>query len=234
MPKQKAGSPLLYDDSNRLIGVRDADGTESFSFAPRMTFAAMKALTGMVDGQLVFVTSYPANKGSNWRYSGVLADWFPVAPCLVYENTALASGVAQAAAQILLAMPMEAGLLAGKRFRMLVTWAKSGGTDTLTPTVRMGSAGTTADATVASPATLTGTNRSIGNEMWFRMASATSVERLGGVAGAAWNATNTSGVAFAAVTVASVAAANYLSLACTMGGTTDTPQVGYVAVDVLP
>lgn len=200
------------------------------------TFAQMKTLTcssSVNDGASYLVTNY-GRGGSVWRCAGSLGDWFPIAPLKVYENTAIVSGVVQAAAQILLAIPVEAGLLSGKTFRVLVTWAKSGGTDTLTPTIRMGNTGTTADATLVTQSTLTGANRSLGTEVWHRMASVTSAERLGGVTSASFGASSTTGVAFGATVVATVASANFIALACTMSGTTDTPQVGYVTVEIQP
>ena len=147
MPQLKPGSPFLYDDvTGDVIGLRDADGGDTFFAAPRYTFAQMKALTGMADGQLVTVTNYPAGKGSTWRYSATFGDWFPVGPCKVYENTALITGLAQAADQLLLAIPVEAGLIANKVFRLLVSFGKSGTTDASgTFSLRMGTAGTTAD-----------------------------------------------------------------------------------------
>lgn len=198
-----------------------------------MTFAQVKALTGMGDDFTVFVNNYPPNKGSLWRYSSALADWFPVAPCKVYEGTTLTVGVAQTAAQILLAVPIEANLLANKTFRVLYTSAKSGTTDTMSPTLRMGSAGTTADATVAAVTAMGASSRSMGNETWFRMASATSAERLGGSGNASWAAISTSAVAFAATTVGNVTALNYISLACTMSGTADTPS-GTMTIEIQP
>lgn len=201
----------------------------------RGTFAQMKAITAAPgDGATYFVTNYPASKGSMWRYSSALADWFPTVPTKIYEGTALVSGVAQTAAQILLAVAIEANLLKGKVFRVLYTSAKSGTTDTMSPQVRMGAAGTTADATVAAVTAMGASSRSQGNESWFRMASATSTERLGGSGNASFAGASTSAVANAPTTVGDVTAANYVSIACTMSGTTDTPQVGYVAIELQP
>lgn len=197
------------------------------------TFAQMKAVTGMADADSYLVTNY-GRGGSLWHYSSSLSDWFPAAPVKVYENTTLITGVAQTAAQILLAIPMEANLLKGKVFRVLYTTAKTGTTDTLSPQLRMGSAGTTADATIAAVNALVGANRSLGDESWFRMDTATSAVRLGGSGNTSWGAASTSAVANAAVTVGDVTATNYISIACTMSGTTDTPQAGYVAVEIQP
>ena len=239
MPRQHPGTPFLYDDvTGDLIGVRDPDGGESFPFAPRMTFAQMKALTGMVEGQMVCVTNY-GKGGSTWRYSATLADWFPTAPLKVYENTALISGVAQTADQLLLAIPCEAGLLASKVFRLLISFGKTGTTDASGSfAFRLGTAGTTADtsfATAGAGALAAGV-RSVGFESWHRMASATSVNKLGGLAAGSFQQASGSGVVLNnATTVANVASqAVYLSLTTAMGGATDTPQLGYVALEIQP
>jgi hypothetical protein len=200
------------------------------------TYAQMKAVTGMADGAMYLVTNY-GRGGSLWRYSASLTDWFPVAPTKVYENTGLITGVAQLADQLLVAMPMEAGLLANKVFRVTAALGKTGTTDAYgTLSLRMGTAGTTADTQVVSlngapPAA----SRSMGVEFWGRMASATSVNKLGGTNFAAWNATGSSSVLNAATTIANVTTqATYIDLTTTMGGTTDSPQVGYVAVEIQP
>jgi hypothetical protein len=205
-------------------------------FLGAFTFAQMKALTGMPDGATVFCTSYPVNKGSLWRYSATLTDWFPAdGPCKAYENTALITGLAQAADQALLAIPVEANLLLGKVFRMLVSLGKSGTTDGIgTFSLRLGSAGTTADAAIAQATTPTAANRSAGFEIWGRMASATSHNKLGGSPSAPWGAASSGTVLNAATTVATVASACFLTLTTTMSGAVDTPQLGYVALEIQP
>lgn len=203
-----------------------------------MTFAQMKALTGMGDGAEVFCTSYPPNKGSLWRYSSTLTDWFPIAPCVVYEKTDVTDGVAQAADQLLLAIPAEAGLLANKTFRLRGSLGKNGTTDASGVTsIRLGTAGTTADASVlAASAALTAAARSVGFDGWMRMASATSVVKLGGNPFSPFvSSLPSSTLLNAAATVPSVAAnASYVSITTAMGGTTDKPQVGYVALEIQP
>lgn len=197
------------------------------------TFAQMKAVTGMSNGDSYLVTNY-GRGGSIWRYSSTAGDWFPAAPVLIYENTDVISGVAQTAAQVLLAIPVEANLLKGKRFRIRYSVGKSGTTDTMTPAVRMGSAGTTADAGVASPSQLAAGTRSVGYQSELFMVSTTSAVRLGGGPSVSFGASTSSTALNGATTVADVTAANYITVTCTMGGTTDTPQLGYVAVEILP
>jgi hypothetical protein len=205
---------------------------------PRSTWANLPAAPA--DGTQYLVTAFAnftPRTPQLWAYSVANAGWFPMAPALVYESAALVSGVVQAATQILLAMPVDAGVLAGKVFALRYTYAKSGATDTLTPQIYFGALGTTADhlyTTIGD--TVSTANRSVGNESWFRMTSATAGVRLGGVAASSFSGTQsaTTQVANAAVVFDTVASANYVSLGCTMSGTTDTPQVGYCALWVLP
>jgi hypothetical protein len=198
------------------------------------TFAQMKALTGMTAGAQFLVTNY-GRGGSLWRYSSTLSDWFPVAPTKVYENTSTIDGILQAADQLLLAIPLEANLIANKVFRLLVTAGKDGTTDAGgTFSIRMGTAGTTADTSVGTASLLVAGNRSAGMEVWHRMASATSVERLGAGLSTPFDGSS-SLLLNAATTVANVTTqATFLTLTTTMGGTTNKPQLGYVALEIQP
>jgi hypothetical protein len=200
------------------------------------TFAQMKALTGMSEGDVVKVTNY-GRGGSLWRYSASLTDWFPMSPTKVYEKTATTDGVTQLADQLLLAIPTEAGLLANKVWRLTVSFGKDGTTDAAgTFSMRMGTAGTIADTAVwQASSALSAANRCVGYDSWNRMASATSVEKLGGSASAAWSGGTSGSTLNAATTVANVATqATYVSLTTTMGGTTNKPQLGYVALEIQP
>lgn len=201
------------------------------------TFAQMKALAGVPDGSTYLVNNY-GRGGSVWRYSVALADWFPIAPVKVYENTALISGALTVADQLLLAIPCEAGLLANKVFRLIFSLGRDGTTDaTGTTTIRLGTAGTVADASIAAAGSLiSGTVRSVGLEAWQRMASATSAEKLGGGPMAAFAAAGGSGSVLSAATVVpSVASqAVFLSITTTMAGTTNKPQLQYAALEIQP
>jgi hypothetical protein len=206
-------------------------------YAGSGTYAQMKAISSPQDGASFQVTGYAnftPKAAQTWRYSVANSDWFPIAPALIYEATPLTNGLVQTAAQILLAMPVDAGVLVGKTFFVKSTQAKSGTTDTITPALRMGSAGTVSDTQVSGLNTI-GAQRSIGQEMWFRMASNTSVVRLGGLPYAPFSGTaGTVLLANVATTIADVSAANYVSISCTMSGTTDTPQIGYTGLWVMP
>jgi hypothetical protein len=198
------------------------------------TFAQMKAATGMADGALFRVTNY-GKGGSLWRYSSTLTEWFPTAPLKVYENTALISGVAQTADQLLVAIPLEANLIKGKVFKVYVTAGKSGTTDTMTLTPKMGSNGTIADASLGGLTAYSAGTRAAGSTFAFRMASATSAERLGGPNGAPFFGGTTGSAINAATTVADVTTQTVnFDLCCTMSGTADTPQLGYVALEIQP
>lgn len=206
-------------------------------FVGSFTFAQLKAVTGMQNGAVAFNTSYPPNKGSYWVYSSSVGDWFPMAPCRVYEKTTVTDGILQLADQLLLAIPCEANLLANKVFRLLVSYGKDGTTDASgTFTFRMGANGTTADTAISSAAgTLLAANRSVGFEIWSRMETVTSLVKLGGSGTAAWVATGSSSVLNAATVVANVTTqTTYLTFTTTMPGTTNKPQIGYVALDIQP
>jgi len=208
-------------------------------FLGAFTFAQMKALTGMPDGATVFCTSYPANKGSEWRYSSALSDWFPVAPCKVYEKTTVTDGLLQTADQVLLAIPLEANLIANKVLRVIASLGKDGTTDALgTMSFRMGAAGTTADTAVFTAVTsLSAAQRSIGYDTWLRMSDATTVHKLGGVAVNAWSGSNGSSQVTLdqTATIANVTTqTTYITITMTMPGTTNKPQIGYTAVEIQP
>lgn len=200
------------------------------------TFAQMKTVTcssSVNDGALYNVTNY-GRGGSTWRCSGSIGDWFPTAPVKIYEKATTTTGVAQTAEQVLLAIPIEANLLKNKTFRLIYTFGKNGTTDTITPNVRMGSAGTIADAALVSPSAPVAGARRVGYEALVNMATATSAVMMGGGLNAPFIGGTTSIALNTSVTVGDVGNANFINLTCTMSGTTDTPMLGYIAVEILP
>jgi hypothetical protein len=167
----------------------------------------------------------------------MIARQFNPAAIKVYENFALIPGVAGTADQVLLAIPIPAGVLDGKVFRVMVSFGKNGTTDASgTFSLRMGTAGTTADTQVATTsANLAAANRSVSFDFWMRMASATSVNKLGGAPNLSFGGGASSTLLNAATTVANVSTQlTYITLTTTMGGATDVPQLGYVAVEIQP
>lgn len=198
------------------------------------TFAQMKALNGMADGDLVRVSNY-GRGGSTWRYSAADADWFPTAPTAVYESRTLISGLVQTANQVLLAIPVEANLLKNKVWRLLFSPAKNGSTDTLTPSLRFGTAGTVSDTLVSSSySTLTGAVRVAGKDTWQYSATSTQFQRLGGQIDAAWSGAGFTLGAFQAITGLDLTVANFLDICASMSGTTDTPQLAYTRLEIMP
>lgn len=158
-------------------------------------------------------------------------------PYKVYENAALITGVAGIADQVLVAIPIPAGLLEGKVFRVMVSFGKNGATDAPgTFSMRMGIAGTTADTQVTSfTPSMTSGQRSVGFDLWHRMASATSVNKLGGVPVTPFSNAGSATLLNAATTVANVSTQpTYITLTTTMAGATDAPQLGYVCVEIQP
>lgn len=198
------------------------------------TFAQMKALVGMADGDVVRVTNY-GKGGSYWRYSSSMQDWFPTAPCLVYESRTLITGLVQTAAQALLAIPIEAGLLKNKVVRLRFSPAKNGSTDTMLPELHFGAAGSVADqkinGTYSGPS---GANIAGGVESWFLASDSVTLQRIGGQINGAFNGSVYSLATFQATTVNDLGVANFLTIACTMSGTTNAPQLGYVSLEILP
>lgn len=203
------------------------------------TFAQMKAVAAPTDGQLYYVSNY-GKGGSLWRYSTTALDWFPTAPTKIYENTALITGLQQTAVQLLVAIPCEANLLANKVFRLIASLGKDGVTDAYgTATdLRSGTTGTVADAVIHTTnlsGTLSAAQRSAGIESWLRAASATSLQKLGGNNVGAFNASGSAAILNNPATVADITTQlTYLSITTTMGGVTNKPQVGYVALEIQP
>lgn len=232
------GAPLSFAPRAVAQVTTDATKTKIPTGTPigTGTYASMKTLTcssSVNDGAGFLVTNY-GHGGSMWRCSGTVGDWFPAAPIKIYENTAVVSGVTGTSAQVLVAIPIEANLLQNKVFRVMVTFGKTGATDTMSPVIRMGSAGTVSDNAVITFAAFSAAVRSAGYDAWMRMASATSAEKLGGAAGSNFAGTTTSAVISSTSAVAAVTSANYITITTTMGGSTDTPQLGYVAVEIEP
>jgi hypothetical protein len=234
--KQYASSADPVDGTDWNAGHVDEGGNTTQAIASPFTFATLPAAASN-SGVVARVTDVGRAGGSLWMSDGTI--WRPVAPVKIYENTGLITGISSGTEQVVLAIPYVANILTGKIFRLLCSMGRNGTTDAWTTlTLRMGANGTTADTAIATYTTVLtgGSARSQGVDNWSRMASVTSVEKFGKAnAGSSFDDTSASGAVLnAATTVTTVASAGYIDVCATMSGTTDKPQLGYVALEIQP
>lgn len=138
-------------------------------------------------------------------------------------------GLAQTAEQILDQVAIPAGTLGvnGDVLEVVLGLEKTADSETLTARLRLGAAGTTADAQLDSSSVLSTTLRSFGSVMYFRRVSATSVVRLGSAATSGFPMSAASAGVNSAVTVANLDTTALIfsaSVALSVGAATPTLQ----------
>lgn len=206
------------------------------SYAGSGTFAAKPAATAVPAGTVYRASDVGENgtwlesNGTRWRaFNGAAA----------LKTLGNATGNIANSETIVLQTQIPIGAWqANDLIRIAFTGTKSGATDFLNATVRVGTAGTTADTAItglSSYVALGGTNRSGGFIFDLKLVSATSVQRLGNAGAAATSyagGTNTTLPAATAVTDAS-ANALYVSLGIASSGATDTVSLQSCSIHLI-
>lgn len=178
-----------------------------FETAPSYTWATIPAASGTV--RRVFLTDIGG--GTIWLSNGVR--WFPENKSILIYTTTADNAQTLGTAKVMAQNLLPAGLWQDRdTIRITYTYAKAAGSETCTHNFRLGTAGTTADTSLASTTAPGSTNLSVGNVLELQRVSSTSVRRNGtGVIG---GMVGTSTSAFpAAITVSNLDTnAMYLSL----------------------
>lgn len=195
------------------------------------TYAQMLALVAPVTGATFTVTNWGR---SLWYYNGTI--WRPFGGRVVLRNLAAnVNGSTAAAEQILDQLPIPANLLIanGDSLRTILGVNKSGTSETMSQSIKIGTTGTTSDTGIGSGSQPTGPNRSGGAVNDFRRESATSMLRLGASTG---NLAYSGSVASVTspITISNLNLDQYLSFAVTKSGSGEVPtlqtwQVEFVA-----
>ena len=232
------GYPVLVPSSS--VTRTSVSGAGSFQGA--YTWALRPSAATLGAGVSIFITDYPAGIGSRWISDGTR--WRPVGRITVLSKTTLTSGAIQIADQIIGQLgPIPAGMLAGQIFVLRFEFGRNNNTDAYGTalSIRLGTAGTVADATMAvinisSLFPAASGFLSSGYENWSRATSATAVARIGAANGGASLILAGSGAALQTpVTVPDMTtSALYISVSTTMAtATTTTPQTGYMALEII-
>lgn len=165
------------------------------------------------------------------------AYWTVVAPTNPILSTALLSGTTSGADQIVFSQLLPAGLLRSCRaFGFKFTYSKSGTTDAQSAGgVRLGTANSTADTSLGSTSSfMSAAQRSLPTELMYFVTSATQLTRGGPQNMLGWNGT-ASVVTPTTYTVPDLDSnALYLTVGMQLGGTTNTPQIQYTQLELLP
>lgn len=152
-----------------------------------------------------------------------------------FVDTSTSTGTTSVAEQILKQVAIPAGLITSARyFCIRALWSKSGTTDNVTPVrIRLGTAGTVADASIASSNSFLAANRSYVTESWFTATDATTLRLMTGNFASSFHTTvGTTAIPINAA-IPDMSANNLiLTLSATMAGTTDTPSVNNLIIVV--
>lgn len=182
------------------------------------TWAAIPLASDAGAGALYYATNVGGgtllvSNGTRWRPLG--------GSSVLGKLGAPVAGIVNAE-QLVLQTLIPAGLLAaGDQLLVSATVAKSGATDSSDFSVRVGTAGTTADTVVYVLTALSAAARTWGSQEEFKLISATSLQRNGNTT-SAYVGLATS-VAPAAVTISSASSnALWLSVGLKSNGATDT------------
>ncbi len=193
-----------------------------FIYGP-VAYASLPAAAGT--GALFFQVSDigPSGAGSVWisnatRYS-------PLGGRVVVASMGTpVSGIANSETIELQALFPINSIQINDTVRMWVTPTKSGTTDSLTGTVRIGTAGTTSDTSVMAGTHIATASLSAGLVFDFKLLSATSIQKTGqGATGSGSYSTASTSAAASPVTITSAAAnALYVSYSIKSSSTNDT------------
>ncbi len=202
---------------------------------PRATYTTLPAATAVPAGTMAVATNLGANgttvysNGTRWLAAGGTACLATVAGISGLTNSEVIS------LQSLL--PINAWQN-GDILRVWMALTKSGSTDTLNVTVRIGTAGTTADTaitgisanTVLAAANLTG-----GFIFDIQLVSATSAQKIGLGSGTNSSYTGAANAAITAATTITSAAANalYVSFAAVSSSTNNTVGISSARIELL-
>ncbi len=211
--------------------VLQATGTNTLSVMDRRYFYVgpwANRINGASAVDIAFITDIAG--GSEWRWHSGTSAWWPLSQitiCSVLGNDVAAT--LQTAAQIVTSASilLPAGVCkAGQRIDSYVTFTKSGTTDTMTSAIKIGTSGTTGDATAHGATTTAAGSRqnSVGGRVRFRDATTWQVEAIAGVA-----------VSFAAPTgTITSGAAVWFDAYTSQSGITDTVSVSQMHVVLQP
>lgn len=210
-------------------------------------WASRPAASSLTAGSMILVTTPIAAGGQtiSWWYSDG-TNYKPLHPVIIARKTGITSGAVQVADQVIGQLgTIPAGVLSDNIFVCRFAIGRNNNTDAFgaSTNLRIGTAGTVADAAVAAanlsalmPAA--GGGLSMGEETWAKMTSATTSIRLGtsSLASSFNHATTSSTPLQQAVAIPDVTSnALFFSITTTMtAATTTTPQTGYMELVVMP
>jgi hypothetical protein len=164
--------------------------------------------------------------------------WKPIGGRVVLKNQGASSNVANVETIVAQTLIPAGAMAAGDVLSIVFSGTKSGATDNANFVFRIGSAGTTADATmVAGGAAAWMGATALTGAAWheFQIASATTVQRLGAMSGnGLFGGGGTSSVAAqAAAAIPNVSGALYASLSILSAGATNTLALQNARIDLI-
>jgi hypothetical protein len=196
--------------------------------APVLTFATLPASYPV--GQPVFVSNIGVG-GSAWYSNGTL--WKPVGgQVLLSSLDAAITGLTNSEVISHQYLIPAALLQVGDRIEVKTGLSKSGTTDTGALRIRVGTAGTTADAAIVNATVMSAAQQHAGLAHEFRVQSATAV-RLITRSDLGWGGSTTASVP-ADITIANISNALYVDVSAISGSTNNTVGLVDVQIRLIP
>lgn len=231
-----AGGPALTAAQSSTINpdVLTIAGSVLFNVDPTAAVWASRG-SGTFTGQVKRITDIGPTGGTWFRWDGTV--WRLMAPTFIVFDTTLQSAAAlNTSEQIVKQNTIPTGLLsAGRLMALRVLYAKDGTTDAFNVTTRLGSAGTTADTSIAAFGSIAAVNRAYQTEAWYIIASTTQLRNASAAANVGFASTVSTTPTPVNYTIADHTA-NALILSCdtTMAGSTNHGQVAHVFLELFP
>ena len=241
----KTPAGLLFNPDGSFFGVVNPLGNElgHIGVVYEGTAAGRPAPGAVALGAQIVITDY-----GRTRWESDLTRWKPVGPQIVAIKPGITSGAIQTAEQVIGQLSCPGWMLDGNVFVLRYTLGRNNTADGFSgiASIRMATTGLVTDASIgtvgfAGSFPAGSGSLSVGTENWSRMASATSVNRLGTAnAGPSFAGTPQAVALNAAHTVGDVTANNgnnifFLSITQAMlAATTTTPQTGYMDLEIRP
>lgn len=207
-------SQYIFDASGNIVGLQNPRAVGA-DFRPIMPMTWAERPTVNIPPALFLFTDI-GSSGTLMRYAG--SRWRPLAgQAMLASLGATVTGITNTETIFLQTLIPAGAWQTNDLIRITVAGAKSGATDIGVFTVRVGTAGTTADTSVFATTAMSAAGRTYGTVKDLKLTSATNSQDVPVYIGAS------SSALLAAVAISNASSnALYVSLSWTSGGTTDT------------
>ena len=223
---------LVFGEVNPVTGgISLGIGETPYGLIYGPTTLALLPAASLMSGYMAKVSDIGGTTGTLFISDGVR--WKPVnGVTTLYSSDSASSAMSGIAETVQCSFLIPRGLLkVGDRLVCKISQSKSSTAETVTTRVRMGTAGTTADAQICALALMSTTNISLGWTLDLRVNSLTTVKKLGASSvNLPWGVAT--GVTPAPVTVPDLSANDvYLTFTSFMSSTVETTKIEDLSIE---